>query len=358
MSLEVELELTRDRFAAEVAFAADAGTTVVLLGPNGSGKTTVLSCLAGLVRPDRGRIWFDGDAWFDAAEGIDRPPRHRSIGVLFQDGVLFPHLSARDNVAFPLLARGDARGAAAARATALLEELAFPATRLGAKPAALSGGEAQRVALARALVTAPALLLLDEPTSALDVRSRNELRPVIGRTLSAFSGVRVLVTHDPVEAMTLGDRVVVLEDGRVSQTGTVEDLRRAPASRYVAELVGVNVFHGTLRGDGSAWRIEAPVGAVFVAAPGLSDGTPVLGVLPPVEVELHLQRPPPGSAQNVIEGIVEAIAIDGQRARVSVAGRPSIVAEITVASADRLALRPGQPIWASFKAVGVDVERA
>jgi molybdate transport system ATP-binding protein len=278
--------------------------------------------------------------------------------VLFQDGVLFPHLSALDNVTFPMLALGDARTVADARATALLGELAFPTARLGAKPDTLSGGEAQRVALARALVTAPQLLLLDEPTSALDVRSRNELRPVIGRALAAFPGVRILVTHDPVEAMTLGDRIVVLEDGRVSQEGTVEDLRRAPGSPYVAELVGVNVFPGTLRRDGSAWRIEAPEGPVFVAATELPDGSPVLGVLPPAEVELHLERPPPGSAQNVVEGTVEAIAIDGQRARVRVAGRPPIVAEITVASADRLRLRPGQPIWASFKAVGVDVEGA
>jgi len=358
MSLEAELELARDRFAVELALAAGPGTTLVLLGPNGSGKTTVLSCLAGLVRPDRGRIRMDGTTWLDTTVGIDLPPRHRSIGVLFQDGVLFPHLSARDNVTFPLLARGDARTDADARATALLEELAFPTARLEAKPRGLSGGEAQRVALARALVTVPELLLLDEPTSALDIRSRNELRPVIARALAAFPGVLILVTHDPVEAMTLGDRVVVLEEGRVSQTGAVEDLRRAPASRYVAELVGVNVFRGLLASDGAAWRVETPEGPVFVAPPGLPDGTNVIGVLAPAEVELHLERPPRGSAQNVVEGTVEAIAIDGQRARVRVAGRPPIVAEITFTSADRLALRPGQPIWASFKAVGIDVARA
>jgi molybdate transport system ATP-binding protein len=278
--------------------------------------------------------------------------------VLFQDGLLFPHLSALDNVAFPLRARGKARGDAEMVASALLDDLAFPAERRGARPGALSGGEGQRVALARALVGEPALLLLDEPTAALDVRSRNELRPVIGRALAASSGVRVLVTHDPVEAMTFGDRVVVIEGGRVSQTGTVDDLRRAPGTPYVAEVVGVNVFRGPLRADGAAWRIDAPEGAVFVAPPGLPSGSAVIGVLPPAEVELHLQRPPEGSAQNVVEGTVEAIAVDGQRARVRVAGRPPVIAEITLASTQRLALRPGISVWASFKAVGVDVEPA
>jgi molybdate transport system ATP-binding protein len=168
--------------------------------------------------------------------------------------------------------------------------------------------------------------------------------------------VRILVTHDPVEAMTLGDRIVVLEDGKVSQEGTVEELRRAPRTAYVAELVGVNVFRGPIREDDGAWRIDAPEGRVFVAAPGLPGGTVAIGVLAPAEVELHLERPPEGSAQNVVEGTVESIAVDGQRARVRVAGRPPVVAEITLSSADRLALRPGLPVWASFKAVGIDIE--
>jgi molybdate transport system ATP-binding protein len=358
MSLQAELALTRDAFTVDVALAAEAGTTLALLGPNGSGKTTILSCLAGLLRPDRGRVRLGTDVLLDTGTGIDVAPRRRPIGVLFQDGLLFPHLSASENVIFPLLARGGARSGAERAATALLDRLAFPEGRRRARPDELSGGEAQRVALARALVAEPALLLLDEPTSALDVRSRNDLRPVIGRALSAFPGVRVLITHDPVEAMTLGDRIVVIEEGHVSQAGSVDDLRRAPASPYVAELLGVNVFRGPLRRDGGAWRIVDPEGDVFVAAPGLPEGSAAIGVLPPAEVELHLERPPEGSAQNVVEGSVESLAIDGQRARVRVAGRPPVVAEITLSSADRLALRPGVPIWASFKAVGIGVEPA
>jgi molybdate transport system ATP-binding protein len=358
MNLEAELTLTRTAFTVEVALAAAEGSTLVLLGPNGSGKTTVLSCLAGILTPERGRVLLGGEALLDTAVGIDVPPQRRPIGVLFQDGLLFPHLSAVENAAFPLTARGIAKEEARARSRGLLERLGFPIARSTARPGALSGGEAQRVALARALVTEPQLLLLDEPTSALDVRSRNDLRPVIGRALSSFPGVRVLITHDPVEAMTLGDRLVVIEDGRISQAGTVEELRRAPRTSYVAELIGVNVFRGALVADGGTWRIETPDGSVFVADPGLAAGASVIGVLPPGEIELHLERPPEGSAQNVLAGTVEAIAIDGHRARVRVACHPPVVAEVTLASAERLALRPGDELWASFKAVGIDVEPA
>lgn len=358
MSLEVRLALVRDGFDADVEFEAEGGTTLVLLGPNGSGKSTVLSCLAGLLHPDRGRIRLDGEVLLDTEARIDVSPRRRQVGVLFQDGLLFPHLSALDNVTFPLLARGDARPGAEEAGIEILDRLGFPAERRGSRPAALSGGEAQRVALARALIPRPRLLLLDEPTSALDVRSRNQLRPAIARALAAFAGVRVLVTHDPVEAMTLGDRIVVVEDGRVSQAGTVDDLRRSPATPYVAEVVGVNVFRGPLRRDDGAWRIEAPEGAVFVADPGLPEDTVVIGVMLPGEIELHLERPPEGSAQNVVEGTVDAVAVDGQRARVRVDGRPPVLAEITLSSAERLALRPGARVWSSFKAVGVSVEPA
>jgi molybdate transport system ATP-binding protein len=358
MTLEVDAGLSRGELAIEVGFEADAGSTLTLLGPNGSGKSSIVAALAGIVPIDRGRIAFGGQTWDEPATGTWVPPERRSIGVMFQDGILFPHLTATENVAFPLRARGTNRTEAGGRASALLGRLGFPRARADARPLGLSGGEAQRVALARALAPDPGLLLLDEPTSALDVRSRNELRPVIGEALSAFPGVRVLVTHDPVEAMTLGDRLLVVEGGRISQVGTVDELRRAPATPYVADLVGVNVFRGTLRARDGTWRIETPDGPVFVAEPGLAAGTEAIGVLPPAEVELHLERPPEGSAQNVLSGSIAAIATDGQRTRVRVASGPPVVAEVTASSSDRLSLRPGLEVWASFKAVGVDVEPA
>jgi molybdate transport system ATP-binding protein len=246
MSLEVDATLALDSFRVEIALRADSGTTVALLGPNGSGKSTVVSCLAGLQAPERGRIALGTIVLDDTVAGTHVEPEDRPIGVMFQDGVLFPHLSALENAAFPLRARGRGKGEARERAAALLHRLGLPAGREHARPRALSGGEAQRVALARALIAEPELLLLDEPTSALDVRSRGVLRPLIAETLRRFPGVRIVVTHDPVEAMTLGDRLVVLENGRVTQTGTAAELRDAPASQYVAELVGVNLYVGRL----------------------------------------------------------------------------------------------------------------
>jgi molybdate transport system ATP-binding protein len=358
MSLQVDAGIDRDDLAIEVAFEARAGSTLTLLGPNGSGKSSIVAALAGILPIDRGRIAFGGETWDEPARRAWVPPAPRSIGVMFQDQILFPHLSAIENVAFPLRARGVHRTDADHHAIALLERLGFPLGRSVTRPLGLSGGEAQRVALARALAPAPALLLLDEPTSALDVRSRNALRPIIGEALSSFPGVRVLVTHDPVEAMTLGDRLLVVERGRISQDGTVDELRRAPATSYVAELIGVNVFRGPLRSRDGTWRIDTADGPVFVAASDLAAGTVVIGVLPPGEVELHLDRPPEGSAQNVLPGSVAAIALDGQRARVRISSHPPVVAEVTASSSERLALRPGLEVWASFKAVGVDVEPA
>ena len=175
--------------------------TVALLGPNGAGKSTVVDCLAGLLDPSHGRIVMDDRTWIDVASGRYVPPEDRSIGVVFQNWMLFPHLSAIENVAFPLRARGvrgpEARLQARERSS---QRLGFPAGRADARPSDLSGGEAQRVAIARALIHEPRLLLLDEPTSSLDVRARSELRPLIRTILRGFAGVRVLVTHDPVEA--------------------------------------------------------------------------------------------------------------------------------------------------------------
>lgn len=357
MSLVADLEVARSSFRVEASFEAAAGETLVLLGPNGSGKTTILTCLAGTTRPERGRIVLEGEVLLDTTRSIDAAPQARSVGMLFQDGLLFPHLSAVENAAFPLRARGMEREPARARARALLERLGLPSDRLDARPSALSGGEGQRVGVARALIAEPRLLLLDEPTSALDVQSRSQLRPVIADTLRAFPGVRVIVTHDPVDAMTLADRLIVLEAGRITQSGTPEDLRRAPRSAYVAELVGQNMIRGTLVAlpDGVS-RIESADGVVVAGATDLPAGSTVIGVIAPSDIELHLEPPPVGSAWNVVEGSIASIAVDGDRATVRVDGRPPLTVQITLGSLRRLALREGTRAWASFKALAVRVE--
>lgn len=350
MTLSVDIAVRRGDFEVAASFDAPAGTTVALLGPNGGGKSSVVLALAGLQEDVTGRIELDG------VDLGDMPAERRPVGVVFQDLRLFPHLSAVENVAFPLRARGTAKANARTRSGSLLDRLGLPRDRQGAKPRDLSGGEAQRVALARALIAEPRLLLLDEPTSALDVRARAQLRPLIRETLAAFPGIRVLITHDPVEAMTMAERLIVLEDGRVTQTGTPAALRDAPRSPYVAELVGLNLYAGRLEPlEPGAGRLVTEHGDLIVAWPA---GVPAqdsiegaIATLRPVDVVLHTSAPEGGSARNVVRGAIEAVVIEGERARVRLAGAPPVVAEVTLGSVERLGLREGTGVWASFKAV-------
>lgn len=358
MTLSIDVRIRRGSFLVEASCEASGGETVALLGPNGSGKSTLVACLAGLAPPESGLVVMDGAVLDEPGMGIHLPAERRSIGVVFQDRLLFPNLSAIENAAFPLRAAGTSRTEARRRASALLARLGLPDARLEARPADLSGGEAQRVAIARALIREPRLLLLDEPTSSLDVKSRTEIRGVIRSTLDAFSGVRLLVTHDPIEAMTLADRIVVLEGGRVTQRGTPDELRDAPRTPYVADLVGVNLFAGRLLPlDDGAGRLVTSSGDLIVPWPTHFDRASldgVLAVVRPVDIAVHADRPE-GSARNVLRGDVTEVAIEGERARVRLATSPPVVAEVTRGSVDRLGLRAGVHAWASFKAVEVDL---
>jgi molybdate transport system ATP-binding protein len=351
MSLRAEIVTRRGPFEVEARLRAEEGETLALLGPNGAGKSTVVMALAGLI-PSEAKIELGGDR----IDGLT--PERRPIGVAFQGGALFPHMVVLANVAFPLRARGAHRREANRDASATLARLA-PGVRLDARPATLSGGEAQRVALARAVVHRPRLLLLDEPSSGLDVSGRAELRPALADTLSSFRGVRVLVTHDPVEAMTLSHRVVIMESGRVTQAGTFDDVRRTPRSRYAADLVGVNLFTGRLEPlEGGAGRLSTPHGDVVVGWPddlARHAIAEVTGTLRPADVVVHTEEPAPGSARNVWRGPIEDLAIHGERVRVRLASRPPVVAEVTAGSADRLGLVRGAEVWISFKAVEVEI---
>jgi molybdate transport system ATP-binding protein len=354
MSLEVDIGVARQDFSLEAAFVSDENQTVAVLGPNGSGKSTLVAALSGLIPLRRGRITLGDRALDDVERAVHVSSEERPIGVVFQDRLLFPHLSALENVAFPLRARGKAKTEAARQAAELLERFEL-AARASARPRDLSGGEAQRVALARALIAEPELLLLDEPTSSLDVGARSRFRSLLAGTLRSFPGVRILVTHDPVEAMTLADVLVLLEGGRVSQIGTPDDFRRTPRTPYAAEVVGVNLFAGRLQPlEAGAGRLVTAEGELTVAWPGGVDGTveDVQALLRPSDVSLHT-APPEGSARNVFRGRIAEIATEGERARIRLDTRPPIVAEITLGSVRRLGLRDGDEVWASFKAVEV-----
>jgi molybdate transport system ATP-binding protein len=347
MSLHARVQLTLGQLDLDVGLAIAGGELVVLLGPNGAGKTTLLRALAGLVPLDRGRVALDGTVLEDAAARVRVAPERRPIGVVFQDYLLFPHLSSLENVAFGLRARGVPRAEARRQAAAWLERVGL-AEHAASRPRALSGGQAQRVALARAMVCAPRLLLLDEPLAALDAASRGEVRRDLRRHLASFDGARLLVTHDPLEAMTMADRLVVLERGRITQTGTPAQVSAQPRSRYVAELVGVNLY----RGHAAGHSIRLGGGATLVAAD--RHHGEVFAAVHPHAVALH-RRPPEGTPRNVWPGTAEALEAAGDRVRVRIAGQVPIVAEVTPQAAAELRLGDGGPVWASVKATEVSV---
>jgi len=342
MTLEARIRANRRDFALDLSLDVPAGETVALVGPNGAGKTTALLALAGLVRLDSGRVAVDGTALDDSAAGLHRPAHRRPVSIVFQDYVLFPHLSAVDNVAFGLRARGVPRTRARVVARDWLDRVGL-GSQAATRPGRLSGGQAQRVALARALAVDPRLLLLDEPLAALDATTRAETRSELRRHLADFRGVVVLVTHDPLDAMVLADRLVVLDRGRVVQSGPAAQVARHPRTDYVADLVGLNLYRGFA--DGTVVRLTTGA-TMTVAAPASGD---VFVTFPPAAVALHRDRPA-GSPRNAWPATVVALEAHGQTLRVSLDGPVPVQADVTAAAVAEMRLAPGDSIWAAVKA--------
>ena len=331
------LELTLDHplrsFRLELT-ATLGRETLALVGPSGAGKSSVLRAIAGLLRPERGRIALGSEAWLDTDAGVDLPPERRSVGLVFQEYALFPHLDVRRNVGF------GGRG----RVDELLER--FRISHLAnARPGDLSGGERQRVALARALARDPGVLLLDEPLSALDAHTRNLVRAELAELLAELRLPTLLVTHDFEDAAALADRVGVIVEGRILQLGAAADLLAAPADAFVASFTGANLLHGTARPglNGLTEVVLDDAGLAYSTDEG--GGRVGLAVYP---WEVALARiEPADSAVNHLRGEVRSLVVLGNRVRVRVG---PLTAEITAASAERLALREGEPVVASFKA--------
>ncbi|NEA81020.1 ABC transporter ATP-binding protein [Actinospica acidiphila] len=335
--LDAHLVVERGSFRLDITLTAAPGDVVALLGPNGAGKTTALRALAGLAPLTDGRLRLDGR---DLAH---TPPESRPVGVVFQDYLLFPHLTALDNVAFGPRCRGAGRSEARTRAAAWLERMGL-AAHMGAKPKRLSGGQAQRVALARALATDPRLLLLDEPLAALDARTRLEVRAQLRRHLADFEAVAVLVTHDPLDAMVLADRLVVVEHGRVVQEGAPADIARHPRTEYIAQLVGLNLYRG--RADGHAVRLDA--GPEVSTTENVSG--PAFVAFPPGAVTLYRDRPTGSSARNLWRCEVAGLESHGDQIRVELTGELPLAADLTAVAVAELGLHTGAPVWAAVKA--------
>ncbi|MET9499232.1 ABC transporter ATP-binding protein [Streptomyces sp. NPDC006552] len=336
--LDAHLVVDRGAFRLDIALTAAPGDVVALLGPNGAGKTTALRALAGLTPLDAGHLRLDG------TELDGTPPESRPVGVVFQDYLLFPHLTALDNVAFGPRCQGRTRAEARAEAADWLERMGL-AAHAGAKPRRLSGGQAQRVALARALATRPRLLLLDEPLAALDARTRLDVRAQLRRHLAEFEAVAVLVTHDPLDAMVLADRLVVVEHGHVVQQGAPGDIARRPRTDYIAQLVGLNLYRG--RAEGHTVHLDAD-GPAITTTEELTG--PCFVAFPPGAVTLHGERPTGSSARNLWRCEVSGMETHGDQLRAALTGELALAADLTTVAAAELDLHPGATVWATVKA--------
>lgn len=333
---------------ARLAIPLEKATVTVLFGPSGCGKTTILRALSGLLRPDTGSIRAGGETWFDSAAGISLSPRKRGAAILLQEPSLFPHLSVEENVGFGLARRPEPQRRRRVEEVCALFGLT---PLLARRPAELSGGQRQRAALARTVAPRPRLLLLDEPLSSLDPPARRELRDELKRLLHAVGTPAVVVTHDQIEALALGDRLAVVDGGRVLQEGESGDVFRRPADAAVARILGVDTVlpaRVTAR-EGGLLAVDAS-GVRLWAVDDDGAAGDVHACLRAEDVVLSREAPGLTSARNRLSGRVAGLAPEGPLVRVTVDCGVTIVARVTARSVEELALSEGAAVTAAFKA--------
>jgi molybdate transport system ATP-binding protein len=345
----------------DIEFSIAAGEVLAVLGPNGAGKSTAMHVIAGLVKPDTGKVRLGDRVLTDTASGVFVPTHARRVGLLLQDALLFPHLSVAANVAFAPRSGHAKRPRREAHAAAVRWLDQVDAADLADRmPRQLSGGQAQRVALARALAADPDVLLLDEPLAGLDVSTATAMRKLLRNKLTRDGRSAVLITHDVLDVLTLADRVLILESGRVVETGSAASVLAAPRSHFGARFAGVNLVSGTAGPDGvlttewgTAWHGN-PAADVEV-------GQAAVAVFPPSAVAVYRDKPH-GSPRNTVEVLVAELDSRGPALRVRADeqpdGAPGLAADITAESAAELRVTPGERVYFSVKVQGVTVHRA
>lgn len=355
---ELQLRAVVAERELDVEFHVSPGEVLAVLGPNGAGKSTALHVIAGLLRPDTGQVRLGDRTLTDTDAGVHVATHRRRVGLLLQDPLLFPHMSVAANVAFGPHSRRRRR---TARETALHWLREVDAGQLaGRRPRQLSGGQAQRVAIARALAAEPDVLLLDEPLAGLDVAAAAGIRAVLRKVVTQNARATILVTHDLLDVVTLADRVLVLEAGRVAEIGPVTEVLTAPRSHFGARIAGVNLLNGTIGDDGS---LLTRSGTKWHGTPAeeLATGQEAVAVFAPAAVAVYVD-PPHGSPRNAVELNVAELDTRGPAVRVRAGeqadGAPGLAADITVDAAAELRLTLGRRVWFSVKAQEVALYRA
>ena len=348
--LTVELRHPLRQFELDVRFQVGS-ETLALVGPSGAGKTSVLRAIAGLLRPKEGIIMAGETPLIDTTRRVMLPPEDRAVGMMFQEGALFPHMSVAKNVAYGLRPRPKNRAERRHRVRELLDQFGI-ASLAKARPGEISGGERQRVALARAVGRSPRVLLLDEPLSALDSVTKAQVSAELARWLSELRLPTILVSHDFEDVAGLANRVVVLDRGKVVQDASVDDFVDAPASPFVAAFTGVNFFHGTAARAGDRVEVALEPAGTVVAA--VSQAGPVAVVVDPWAVRVDpddeaVSRP------NTLVGPILQISRLGGTARVKVGSTPPVLAEVPPKRLAVLALEQGQVVTARWDAEDVRV---
>jgi len=354
--LSVQISKSLREFKLDIAFEVSPSETLVIVGPSGCGKTTTLNAIAGLVEPDEGRIALGDRVFFDRAERHSVPTEQRRVGYVFQDFALFPHMTAAANVAYGLHARRSPRAQIKGRVEEALRLLGI-GHLADRRPTALSGGERQRVALARAIACDAEVLLLDEPMGSLDAQTRNRVRGELQTVLRSLHRVAIMVTHDYVDALTFGDRICVLDRGKVLQFGGRQEILQRPRSRFVAELTGVNFFEGAVSAARNNGAAEVWVGdtCVFAEAGQPESGEALLTFFPS-DVSLSAQHPT-SNVRNVFRSKVRDIVHMGDKVRVSLNGSLPMNAEITATSLEALAIEKGDTVFAAVPSSAVRTYR-